>query len=94
MKQLCQIIQNNGKEDNGTITITFGDLFEVEQTNIFLSLTFDCLFLSKKKIYTNVSDKLVGVLKKARKHGYLAFEGEMLLQNRDENVIIHFIRSH
>jgi hypothetical protein len=33
------------------------------------------------------------VLKKARKHGYLAFEGEMLLQNRDENVIIHFIRS-
>jgi len=29
MKQLCQIIQTNGKEQNGTITITFGDLFEV-----------------------------------------------------------------
>ncbi|CAF1417329.1 unnamed protein product [Rotaria sordida] len=72
MKQLCQIIQSNGqKQEDGTITITFGDLFE---------------------IYTNVSDKLVGILLKARKHGYLKFQGEMLLQHRDENVIINLIR--
>ena len=29
MKQLCQIIQTNGKEQNGIITISFGHLFEV-----------------------------------------------------------------
>lgn len=45
------------------------------------------------KIYTNISDKLVGVLLKARKHGYLTFKGEMLLQNRDENVLIQFVHS-
>ncbi|CAF1250408.1 unnamed protein product [Rotaria sp. Silwood1] len=72
MKQLCQVIQNNGqKEDDGTVTISFGNLFE---------------------IYSDISDKLVGVLLKARKHGYLKFQGEMLLQHRDENVIIHLIR--
>jgi hypothetical protein len=88
MKQLCQIIQSNGKEQNGTITITFGDLFEVWYRCLNLVLIFDFL-----KIYTNISDKLVGVLLKARKHGYLTFQGEMLLQNRDENVLIRFIRS-
>ncbi|CAF2511727.1 unnamed protein product [Rotaria sp. Silwood2] len=72
MKQLCQVIQTNGKkQEDETITITFGDLFE---------------------IYADISDKLVGVLLKARKHGYLKFQGEMLLQHRDENVIIHLIR--
>jgi len=29
MKQLCHIIQTNGRQQNGVITITFGDLFEV-----------------------------------------------------------------
>lgn len=31
MKQLCQVIQINGKEQDETITITFGDLFEVNE---------------------------------------------------------------
>ncbi|CAF3358852.1 unnamed protein product [Rotaria socialis] len=44
------------------------------------------------EIFSNISDKLVGILLKARKHGYLKFEGEILLQNRDENVIIQLIR--
>ncbi|CAF3640215.1 unnamed protein product [Rotaria socialis] len=73
MKQLCHAIQTNGTEgDDGTVTITFTDLFE---------------------IYTNISDKLVGVLFKARKQGYLTFKGEMLLRNRDENAPIQLIRS-
>ena len=43
------------------------------------------------KIYTNISDKLVSTLLKARKKGYVAFEGEMLLQNRDEHVLIRLV---
>ncbi len=46
------------------------------------------MILYSFKIYTNISDKLVGILLKARKHGYLTFQGEILLQNRDENVLI------
>ena len=51
------------------------------------------LILYSFKIYTNISNKLVGILLKARKQGYLNFQGEMLLQNRDENVPIQLIRS-
>ena len=52
MKQLCQIIQSNGKEDNGTTTITFGDLFEVK-IDKYLQITFDCLpfFFTKQDLY-------------------------------------------
>jgi hypothetical protein len=32
MKQLCQVIQTNGRQQHGIITITFGDLFEVYYT--------------------------------------------------------------
>ncbi|CAF2641482.1 unnamed protein product [Rotaria sp. Silwood2] len=71
MKQLCHVIQTNGQQQDGTITIKFGDLFE---------------------IYANISDKLVGVLLKARKQGYLTFKGEMLLQHRDEDVPIQLVR--
>jgi len=34
MKQLCQLIQTNGRQQDGAITITFGDLFEVYYTYI------------------------------------------------------------
>ena len=34
MKQLCQVIQTNGQQQDGAITITFGDLFEVYYTDI------------------------------------------------------------
>ena len=39
-------------------------------------------------IYTVISNKLVGVLLRARKYGFVAFEGETLFQRRDDNVII------
>jgi len=91
MKQLCQIIQTNGQQQNGAIAITFGDLFEVYYIYIFFKKIF--LILYSFQIYTNISDKLVGILLKARKHGYLTFQGEMLLQNRDENVLIRLIHS-
>uniref|UniRef100_A0AAV2K0V1 Actin-binding Rho-activating protein n=1 Tax=Knipowitschia caucasica TaxID=637954 RepID=A0AAV2K0V1_KNICA len=38
--------------------------------------------------YVRISDKVVGILMRARKHGKVAFEGEMLWQGRDDGVII------
>lgn len=44
------------------------------------------------EIYTRISNKLVGMLIRARKHGLLKFEGEMLFQRRDDHVIIELLR--
>ncbi|XP_077363773.1 actin binding Rho activating protein b [Festucalex cinctus] len=38
--------------------------------------------------YVRISDKVVGILMRARKHGKLHFEGEMLWQGQDDGVII------
>ncbi|XP_026144344.1 actin binding Rho activating protein b [Carassius auratus] len=38
--------------------------------------------------YVRISDKVVGILMRARKHGKVAFDGEMLWQGRDDGVII------
>ncbi|XP_033831574.1 actin binding Rho activating protein b isoform X2 [Periophthalmus magnuspinnatus] len=38
--------------------------------------------------YVRISDKVVGILMRARKHGKVAFEGEMLWQGRDDGVVI------
>nr|XP_033785655.1 actin-binding Rho-activating protein [Geotrypetes seraphini] len=38
--------------------------------------------------YVHISDKVVGILMRARKHGLVHFEGEMLWQGRDDHVII------
>ncbi|XP_044146787.1 actin-binding Rho-activating protein-like [Bufo gargarizans] len=47
-------------------------------------VTFGKLF----DTYVTISNKLVGVLLRARKHGLLHFEGEMLWQGRDDHVVI------
>ncbi|XP_019729222.1 actin binding Rho activating protein b [Hippocampus comes] len=38
--------------------------------------------------YVRISDKVVGILMRARKHGKVHFEGEMLWQGQDDGVII------
>uniref|UniRef100_A0A3Q3G837 Actin-binding Rho-activating protein n=1 Tax=Labrus bergylta TaxID=56723 RepID=A0A3Q3G837_9LABR len=38
--------------------------------------------------YVRISDKVVGILMRARKHGKVAFEGEMLWQGQDDGAII------
>ncbi|XP_077600098.1 actin binding Rho activating protein b [Stigmatopora nigra] len=38
--------------------------------------------------YVRISDKVVGILLRARKHGKVHFEGEMLWQGQDDGVII------
>ncbi|KAF2353572.1 Costars domain [Trinorchestia longiramus] len=48
------------------------------------AITFRRLF----NIYNNISDKLVGTLLRARKHGFIDFEGEMLYQRRDDEKLI------
>ena len=41
------------------------------------------------ELYKVISSKVVGLLLRARKHGLVQFEGEMLYQGRDDNVIIN-----
>lgn len=45
------------------------------------------------RLYQVISNKVVGVLIRARKHGFVEFEGEMLYQRRDDDVIIRLIKS-
>ncbi|XP_039181186.1 actin-binding Rho-activating protein-like [Crotalus tigris] len=49
-----------------------------------VKITFKQLF----NRYVTISNKLVGVLLRARKHGLVDFEGEMLWQGKDDNVVI------
>lgn len=68
MKDLCFIIRTMAPpRRDGTIQISFGDLFER---------------------YVRISDKVVGILMRARKHQMVDFEGEMLWQGRDDHVMI------
>ncbi|CAI4230937.1 unnamed protein product [Auanema sp. JU1783] len=49
-----------------------------------VQITFGRLF----NVYQFISDKVVGMLLRARKHNMVDFEGEMLFQRRDEEVVI------
>jgi len=55
-----------------------------EQADGTVSVTFGRLF----ERYTRISNKLVGMLLRARKQNLVHFEGEMLFQRRDDDVII------
>ena len=72
VKALCNVILQMGDEQpDGTVTVTFGRLFER---------------------YTRISNKVVGMLLRARKQNLVDFEGEMLFQRRDDNVVITLLR--
>ncbi len=60
-----------------------------EQPNGTFAITFGFLF----DTYTKISNKLVGMLMRARKQGLVVFEGEMLYQRRDEDKIIYLINT-
>lgn len=55
--------------------------------------TVEIKFGEMFRLYQVISNKVVGVLIRARKHGFVEFEGEMLYQRRDDNVIIKLIKS-
>ena len=44
-------------------------------------------------VYSLITDKVVGTLVVARKHGLLYFRGEILLQNRDDNEPIVMLKT-
>jgi hypothetical protein len=50
-------------------------------------IDFKTLFV----IYNAISNKLVGLLLRARKTGLVDFEGEMLFQGRDDHKMIKLI---
>ena len=52
-----------------------------------VAITFGNLF----EIYTRISNKLVGMLMRARKQHLVDFEGEMLFQRRDDHVVIRLL---
>ncbi|CAF0871925.1 unnamed protein product [Rotaria sordida] len=60
---------------------------EKNPTDGSVQITFGQLF----NLYVNISSKLVGTLLRARKYNYVTFKGELLLQNRDEDVVIKLI---
>ncbi|CAG5078925.1 Oidioi.mRNA.OKI2018_I69.PAR.g9123.t1.cds [Oikopleura dioica] len=54
----------------------------------------DGLYCTFKQIfdrYVKISDKVVGILLRARKYGFLDFEGEMLWQRQDDDVRIYLL---
>uniref|UniRef100_A0A8C7F2P0 Si:dkey-29b11.3 n=1 Tax=Oncorhynchus kisutch TaxID=8019 RepID=A0A8C7F2P0_ONCKI len=42
--------------------------------------------------YVNISNKVVGILLRARKQGLVSFEGEMLWQGQDDRVLITLLQ--
>ncbi|KJH47412.1 hypothetical protein DICVIV_06487 [Dictyocaulus viviparus] len=54
-----------------------------------VKITFGKLF----NVYEQISDKVVGMLLRARKHRMVDFKGEMLFQKRDDDVLITLLLS-
>ena len=71
--ELCSVIEDNGIKVPGS-----------SPEDYKCEITFGRLF----DIYTVISNKLVGVLLRARKYGLVNFEGETLFQRRDDHVTI------
>ncbi|XP_050302677.1 actin-binding Rho-activating protein-like [Anthonomus grandis grandis] len=81
MLQLCEVINQCGEP-----------LFEPheKQDDPRKVISFGNLFT----IYTGISDKVVGMLIRARKHKLVDFEGECLFQRRDDHVPIILLKSY
>ncbi|ENN73012.1 actin-binding Rho-activating protein [Dendroctonus ponderosae] len=80
MLQLCEIINQCGEP-----------LYEPHEKkdDPRKVISFGNLF----SIYTGISDKVVGMLIRARKHQLVEFEGECLFQRRDDHVPIFLLKS-
>ena len=60
----------------------------VQQPGGFVAVKFGVLF----EAYVRISNKLVGMLLRARKQNLVEFEGEMLFQRRDDDVLIRLVQ--
>lgn len=81
MLQLCEVIHQCGEP-----------LFEAheKQNDARKVISFGQLF----SIYSGISDKVVGILIRARKYQLVDFEGECLFQRRDDHVPIILLKSY
>merc|ERR1712018_963629 len=97
--EMCCVIYDNRskhgmdslKQNVGTITscennVTMAAKENTDQ-NVVAVIDFKRLF----DIYVGISNKLVGVLLRARKYGIVDFPGETLFQRRDDDVIIKLL---
>ena len=75
IKQLVAIMRQSGRRQM------------TEDGLVYYSISFGKLF----DLYSKISNKLVGILMRARKQGLVHFEGEMLWQRRDDHVIISML---
>ncbi|KAL4711018.1 hypothetical protein ACJJTC_017983 [Scirpophaga incertulas] len=82
MKELCTIIHDYGKTPCKS-------LLPPELKDATKVISFGELF----SIYTVISDKLVGILLRSRKHQLTFFEGEVLFQKRDDDVPIFLMQT-
>ncbi|XP_028166563.1 actin-binding Rho-activating protein-like [Ostrinia nubilalis] len=82
MKELCEIINEYGKSPCKS-------LLPPELKDATKVISFGELF----SIYTVISDKLVGILLRSRKHQLTFFEGEVLFQKRDDDVPIFLMQT-
>lgn len=78
VEELCQVIRDIGEScgDGG------GEKRPV------VTVEFGKLF----EHYVNISNKVVGILLRARKQGLVSFEGEMLWQGQDNRVLITLLQ--
>lgn len=81
VQELCAVIRNIGevREEGG-----HGD----SSRRKWISVEFGKLF----EHYVTVSNKLVGILLRARKQRLVDFDGEMLWQGKDDHVLIHLLQ--
>ncbi|CAH0587971.1 unnamed protein product [Chrysodeixis includens] len=82
MKELCEIINEYGKTPCKS-------LLPPELKDATKVISFGELFT----IYTVISDKLVGILLRTRKHQLTYFEGEVLFQKRDDDVPVFLMQT-
>ncbi|XP_060905348.1 actin-binding Rho-activating protein-like [Labrus mixtus] len=76
VQELCEVIRNIGEHRDGDLD---GKVIAVEFGKLF-------------EHYVTISNKLVGILLRARKQGLVDFEGEMLWQGKDEHTVITLLQ--
>ena len=72
-----------------TLLKTIKNHGSIYPANNLYSIRFGDLF----ELYTRISNKVVGILLRARKHCLVDFTGEMLFQRTHDNVVIYLTES-